>query len=121
MTRYHVVTDAETGETVTVPFTAEEEAAADAAPPVFPRLTKRQIGNALIASGMTLDPDQWVSGALSHVENPIQRALALNDWKTAPYYDREHPMFNNPAVLSGVGITTNQIDQLWALAATLPA
>lgn len=31
MRRIHVVTDAETGETTTVPFTPEEEAAADAA------------------------------------------------------------------------------------------
>lgn len=31
MARFHVITDAETGETTTVPFTPEEEAAADAA------------------------------------------------------------------------------------------
>lgn len=30
MTRFHVITDAETGETIEVPFTPEEEAAADA-------------------------------------------------------------------------------------------
>ena len=38
MTRTHVITDSETGETIEVPFTSEEEAAADATESVAQKL-----------------------------------------------------------------------------------
>ena len=58
MARFHVITDAETGETTAVPFTPEEEVVADAAE---------------IAAAAPLDPMQELRGFL--IAHPEVAAL----------------------------------------------
>ena len=87
----------------------------------LPALTKRQICGALIRSGTTLDPDAWIENALSFIQDPVEKALALNDWRNAQEYDRDHQLFNNADLLAGVGLTSGVVDQLWALGSTLLA
>lgn len=50
MARFHVITDAETGETVTVPFTAEEEAAADADEAAVEKTPQQKLADFLSAN-----------------------------------------------------------------------
>lgn len=128
MPRIHVITDVSTDPpTVTeVPFTAEEEAAADAevaaanAPAAHP-LTKRQVCAALILGGITDDPNGFVLNVLSTIPNATAKALAINDWNYAPYYTRTNPLFSDPSLLGASGITPEQIDQFWLLGAQQPA
>jgi len=50
MTRFHVITDAETGETTTVVFTPEEEAAADADEAVVEKSPQQKLAEFLSAN-----------------------------------------------------------------------
>lgn len=89
-------------------------------PPVSSiNLSKRQITAALIMSGI-IDVDGFISTALDAIDDPVGRALAVNDWSNAPYYTRDHQLFNDPAVLGAVDLTPEQIDGLWMLAKDLP-
>jgi hypothetical protein len=121
----HVITNAATGEVTVVPFTPEEIAAAEAEanepPPVviLPR-SKRQINAALILSGLTTEPETWMDGILANIPDPVTRALALNDRRNAPYYERSNPLFNDPALLALAGLTVEQVDAMWAAAGGYP-
>lgn len=118
----HHITNAATGETIIVPFTPEEIAAAEAAanaPPDLPR-SKRQINAALILSGLTTEPETWMDGILANIPDPVTRALALNDRRNAPYYERSNPLFNDPALLALAGLTVEQVDAMWAAAGGYP-
>lgn len=106
--------------------TSEEIAAWEAAKqqqqdpdPLSLSLTKRQINAALILAGHT-DPDTFIETAITAIEDATARALALNDWRYAPYYDRSHPLFNNLAMLTATGMTSQDIDALWLLAIDQP-
>jgi hypothetical protein len=119
----HHITNAATGETIVVPFTPEEIAALEAAAAEAlktPR-TKRQINAALILSGVTTDPEAWMDGILANIPDPVTRALALNDRRNAPYYERANPLFNDPTLLALAGLTVEQVDAMWAAAGGLPA
>lgn len=83
--------------------------------PLDQTLTKRQVNTALILSGNT-DPDGFIEAAIATIADDTQRALALNDWRYAPYYERNHPLFNDPAMLAATNMTAQQVDDLWALA-----
>jgi hypothetical protein len=110
----HHITNAATGETIVVPFTPEDIAAVEAAAAEAlktPR-TKRQINAALILSGLTTEPEAWMDGILANIPDPITRALALNDRRNAPYYERTNPLFNDPALLTLAGLTVEQVDAL---------
>ena len=122
MTYEHHITNAATGETTVVPFTPEEIAAAEAAAANAPKpsRTKRQINRALILSGVTTDPEAWMDGILANIPDPVARALALNDRRNAPYYERNNPLFNDPALLALAGLTVEQIDAMWAAAGDYP-
>lgn len=87
--------------------------------PLTLTLTKRQVNAALILSGIT-DPDGFIETAVAAIEDDTQRALALNDWRHAPYYEREHPLFNNPAMLGATEMSDQEIDDLWILATQQP-
>lgn len=50
MARFHIVTNASTGETIQVPFSAEEEAAADLAPD-YASIDQNALNAALAAEG----------------------------------------------------------------------
>lgn len=83
-------------------------------------LSKRQISAALILSGVTLDPDAWMAALMAYILDPQAQALAVNDWKNAPAYVRDNPLFNDPDLLTAAGMTGEQIDALWMLAKGLP-
>ena len=90
-------------------------------PPVviLPR-SKRQINAALILSGLTTEPETWMDGILANIPDPVTRALALNDRRNAPYYERSNPLFNDPALLALAGLTVEQVDAMWAAAGGYP-
>lgn len=88
--------------------------------PLTLTLTKRQVNAALILAGHT-DPDAFVEGAIDTIADPTQKALALNDWRFAPYFQRSHPLLNDEDVLAAASLTPEQVDGLWAVASTLPA
>tara|TARA_R100000365_G_C2747452_1_gene77376 strand:- start:3818 stop:4450 length:633 start_codon:yes stop_codon:yes gene_type:complete len=87
--------------------------------PLTLTLSKRQINAALILAGHT-DPDAFIEAAIGTIEDATARALALNDWRHAPHYEREHPLFNNPAMLAATEMSTQEIDDLWTLATQQP-
>lgn len=105
---------------------AEWEAAGNVIPPYVepvtpaPTLTKRQIIAALILGAEILDPDTAILGAIGNITDPLEQALALNDWKNAPFYVRSHPLFNSPELLSTMGMTSEEVDVLWDMAKVLP-
>lgn len=83
--------------------------------PLTQTLTKRQVNAALILGAGILSPDDFIRSILEAITDPTARALALNDWETAPYYLRTHPLFTDPAVLTAADMTPQQVDALWAL------
>ena len=97
-----------------------EEPEPDPVDPLTLTLTKRQVNAALILAGHT-DPDAFVEGAIDTIADPTQKALALNDWRFAPYFQRSHPLLNDEDVLAAASLTPEQVDGLWAVASTLPA
>lgn len=104
-------------------YMAEHPYVAPAAPPdplTLPA-TRRQINAALITVGISTTPDAWMSELLTHIEDEKARALAVNDWAEAPSFVRSAPLFNNAGLLAAAGMTSAQVDALWALAVTLPA
>lgn len=95
-----------------------EEPEPDPVDPLTLSLTKRQVNAALILAGHT-DPDAFIEAAIATVEDETARALALNDWRLAPYYKRDHPLLNNADILAAAGFTPQDVDDLWAVAAQL--
>lgn len=85
------------------------------------QLTKRQVCAALILAGVTDDPDTFVMGVLNTIPDARAKALAINDWRNAPYYTRDNALFNDPSLLGASGITPEQVDQFWLLGAQQPA
>lgn len=89
--------------------------------PTTRTITKRQLVAALIIGAGVTEPDAFIEGAIATIPDATGRALALNDWRNAPYYVRGHALFNDPDMLGAIGKSPAEIDQLWALAVTLPA
>lgn len=89
--------------------------------PLEQTATKRQINAALIVSGVSATPDAWMTELLGAIVDPTARALAINDWANAPFYERTAPLFNDEDLIAAAGLTSEQVDGLWALAVTLPA
>lgn len=89
--------------------------------PLDQTLTKRQVCAALIIGAQVEDPEAAITAAIKSIPDPVQRALALNDWRNAPYYARNHALFNEPALLRAMNIHPDTADQLWLLGVTLPA
>jgi len=108
--RFHVVVDAETGETTQVPFTAEEEAAAGVTLP--PSITPRQARLALLGAGL-LDT---VEGAFAQLPDK-QRKAAQIEWQYASAIERNSPLVSQFGPL--LGLTEAQIDELFVSGAQL--
>lgn len=106
---------------VDFPPEPEPEPQPEPVDPLTLTLTKRQVNAAMIIGGQVTDPDAAIEGAISQVQDPIQRALSLNDWRHAPYYERQHDLFNDPDLLAAMNMTPQQVDQLWQLGTMLPA
>lgn len=88
-------------------------------------LTKRQVCRALISVGIH-DADAFIEVAFAAIVDVEARAIALNDWKNAPYFDRSFALFNDADVLAaatvatGVTFNSDVIDGLWAVAVDYP-
>lgn len=88
--------------------------------PLTQDLTKRQVIAAMITGASILDPDAAVTAAIGAIADPVARALALNDWRNAPYYKRDHALFNDADLLAAMGLNSASVDALWALAVQQP-
>jgi hypothetical protein len=76
--------------------------------PGLPPLSPRQIRLGLLGVGITGD---MVTEALQG------NAEGLIEWQYATQFERDHPLIE--ALAGGFGLTSEQIDELWANAATL--
>jgi hypothetical protein len=76
-------------------------------------ITPRQIRQALLLSGVSLT---MIDDALDSLPEP-ERSFAKISWDYAVEFDRDDPMVENVGLL--LGWTSEQIDQLWELGATL--
>ena len=87
-----------------------------AQPPVIPQLpdvTPRQIRQALILSGVTM---QSIDDALSSLPEPTQ-SLAKAEWEYSVAFQRNRPLVASVAVM--LGWSSQQVDDLWKFAHSL--
>ena len=94
----------------------EEKLAKYAAPPAakqIPDVTPRQMRQALILSGITMEQ---ISTALNSLPEP-QKSLAIIEWEYSIVFQRNRPLVAQVALM--LGWTDEQLDQLWYFAATL--
>lgn len=75
--------------------------------------TPRQIRQALILSGVTM---QQIEDALNALSEP-SKTMARIEWEYSISFQRNRPFVN--AVAAILGWTSGQVDALWALAVTL--
>jgi len=80
---------------------------------VIPDVTPRQIRQALIMSGLTL---QQITDALDSLSEPT-KSMAKIEWEYSISFQRSRPLV--VAVGQLLGWTSTQLDDLWKLAATL--
>jgi len=102
----------------TAPTQAEIEAAYPAALAAAQRaaiqpITRAQAKAALIITGLIAQ----VQPAIDAIPDPLQRALAQNDWDERLHFERSNPTLS--AMAAALGMTDAQLDDLFALAATL--
>lgn len=112
MARTHVITGAETGETTEVPFTPDEEAAADAYKAPLPDLYPYQFFAMLEISGKKAALDAFID-ALPSPQNVIARAKL--DRSLAFHRDNDLVL----AAQQALSLTDDQLDALWTQASTL--
>lgn len=107
---FEVITNAQTGEVITRPYTPEEVAAAlAAAAPVVPAsVTPRQVRLVLLSQGL-----------LASVEAMIdqQDEATKISWQYASEFRRDDPLLNQLAV--NLNLTSQQIDDFFIEAAVL--
>lgn len=110
--RYHVITNAESGETEQVPFSAEEEAARDAeeaANVIIPtRVSARQFKMQLVIAGLKAAVDTWVSQ---------QSQLVQMAYEYSGEFVRDEAMMQ--AGFQALGFTREQGDAFFAAASEL--
>ena len=83
-------------------------------PPVFPKLTRRQLRLGLLNIGITAD---IVEAQLNAIADPMDRAAAMIEWQDASSYERDHPVLVQ--VAAALNLPTEQVDALWMWAAGL--
>ena len=81
--------------------------------PVLPTLTSRQLRLGLVANGISLSS---VEAAIDAIEDPTDREVARIEWEYATTFERSHPLINQ--IGAALGLTPEQIDAMWAEAAT---
>lgn len=79
----------------------------------IPSITRAQAKAALIISGLIAQ----VQPAIDAIPDPLQRALAQNDWDERLHFERSNPTL--AAMAAALGMTDAQLDDLFALAASL--
>ena len=97
-----------------LPDTDPEVAAFLNPPPPMPVLTSRQLRLGLVANGISLPS---VEAAIDAIEDEADREVARIEWEYATTFERSHPLIEQ--VGSALGLTPEQIDDMWAEAATL--
>jgi hypothetical protein len=118
-----------TGEVELIPLTAEEIAAIPppAPPPVPAAVSRRQFLLALLKGGF-ITPDEAVSaaatGAVPAILGNVIRTLSADaqvdakvTWAAMSDVERNHPLVS--AAITASGVTPDQVDNLFRLAATL--
>lgn len=81
--------------------------------PILPDVTPRQIRQALILSGVSL---QMIEDALNSLSEPM-KSLAKIEWEYSIAFQRNRPMVSQVGAM--LGWTETQIDNLWQLARSL--
>lgn len=81
--------------------------------PVPQKLSRAQARGALILAGLI----DHVQPALDAISDPLQRALAQNDWDNRQDFERDHPQLL--AIAAALGLTDEQLDQLFIEGAKL--
>lgn len=120
--RTRTVTNVTTGESVEIPYTAEEEQEADAIYATW--LAQEAAAQAAAIAAATVTPRQaklalYASGLLETVETMIAAADRPTQitWAEAIEFRRDDPLINGLGAT--LGLTSQQIDDLFTLAATL--
>jgi hypothetical protein len=90
-----------------------EEREVVAAPEPIPDVTPRQIRQALILSGISL---QDIDNALATLPEPT-KSLAMTEWEYSIAFQRNRPLVASVGQM--LGWTSEQLDDLWLMAATL--
>lgn len=122
MGRTHVITSASTGDVKVVPFTAEEEAAADAAEaaynsPANNPLTMRQLRLGLLLIGGF--SASFIQDAINAIPDATQRGVAQIWYDESATVEWGHPMTQQ--LIAGAGLTTEQAAAMWMQAKDLDA
>lgn len=123
--RHHLIFNAKTKTSEVVPFSPEEEAAADAAaeaqaaaassPSAYP-LSDRQLRIGLIMAGFDLAN---IQAAIDAIPDAAQRAIAQVWWDRSILIHWEHPM--TQSLIGLVGLTPEQASAMWMAAKDLEA
>lgn len=115
--RTHIEINVQTGERTERPYTAEEDAAADAlivapstSPADFP-LSARQLRLGLIRHGISL---ATVQSAISGIEDTQQRDEAQVYWEFSTTIAWSHPM--TQAIMALAGISPKSAAAMWMVA-----
>lgn len=90
-----------------------EEREEVSAPEDIPDVTPRQIRQALILSGITL---QQIDDALATLPEPT-KSLAMVEWEHSISFQRSRPLVASVGQM--LGWTSEQLDNLWLYAGTL--
>lgn len=80
---------------------------------VIPNVTPRQIRQALILSGISIET---IENALNNLPEPT-KSLANIEWEFSIAFERDRPLVNDVAKL--LGMSKEQLDSLWLFAGTL--
>lgn len=121
--RFHLVTSAITGDTEKIPFTIEEEVAADAAAaaaqptPANTPLTMRQLRLGLLLIGGF--PATFIQDAISSIPDATQRGIAQIWYDETSVVEWAHPMTQQ--LIAGAGLTPEQAAAMWMQAKDLAA
>ncbi len=83
-------------------------------PPPMPALTARQLRLGLVLNGISLSS---VEAAIDAIEDETDREVARIEWEYATTFERSHPLVNQ--IGAALGLTPEQIDDMWAEAAAL--
>jgi len=97
-----------------LPDTDPEVAAFLNPPPPMPTLTSRQLRLGLVLNGISLSS---VEAAIDAIEDPTDREVARIEWEYATTFERSHPLIEQ--VGTALGLTPEQIDDMWSEAAEL--
>ncbi len=122
MARFQGIIDVKTGEKVTIAFTPEEEAAADAAEaarntPAYTPLTMRQLRLGLLLIGGF--SASFIQDAINAIPDATQRGVAQIWYDESATVEWGHPMTQQ--LIAGAGLTTEQAAAMWMQAKDLDA